>query len=115
MDFSTHSKTELQNLLKGLKSYRALEKFVGRRGRALFARAQSGTKLYRVEYFGEENRSVLEPMAIAAYARHFGETIDTKLIEWKQNNTIRGGIRIFSGDDMMDVSFQEVENRLKRG
>ncbi len=114
MDFSTHSKSELQNFLKGLKSYRALEKFVGHRGRAIFARTQSGTKLYRVEYFGEENRNILEPIAISAYTRHFGETIDAKSIEWKQNDAIRGGIRIFSGDDMMDVSFQEVENRLKR-
>ncbi|OIP52132.1 hypothetical protein AUK10_04055 [Candidatus Gracilibacteria bacterium CG2_30_37_12] len=114
MDFSTHSKTELQNLLKGLKSYRALEKFVGRRGRALFARTQSGTKLYRVEYFGEDNRNTLEPITLSAYTRHFGEMIDSKSIEWKQNDTIRGGIRIFSGDDMMDISFQEVENRLKR-
>ncbi len=54
MDFSTHSKTELTTLLKSLKSYRALEKFVGKRGRALFARSQSGIKTYRVEYFGEE-------------------------------------------------------------
>lgn len=114
MDFSTHSKSELLGLLKNLKSYRALEKFVGRRGRAIFARAQSGTKLYRVEYFGEENRSTLEPIVIAAYNQHFGEKIDTKVIEWKQNDAISGGIRIFSGDDMMDISFQEVENRLKR-
>lgn len=114
MDISTHSKSELQTLLKSLKSYRALEKFVGRRGRAIFARAQSGTKLYRVEYFSDANRNILEPIVVSAYARHFGETIDTKAIEWKQNNTIRGGIRIFSGDDMMDISFQEVENRLKR-
>ena len=89
MDISTHSKSELTTLLKGLKSYRALEKFVGHRGRAIFARERSGTKLYRVEYFGEENRSILEPMAIVAYARHFGETIDAKAIEWKQNNAIR--------------------------
>lgn len=114
MDLSTHSKSELQTLLKGLKSYRALEKFVGRRGRAIFARVQSGEKLYRVEYFGEENRDVLESMVISAYTQHFGETIDSKSIEWKQNDAICGGIRIFSGDDMMDISFQEVENRLKR-
>lgn len=88
MDFSTHSKSELQTLLKSLKSYRALEKFVGRRGRAIFARAQSGTKLYRAEYFGEEDKNTLEPIVIAAYARHFGETIDVKSIEWKQNDTI---------------------------
>ncbi|MDD5377116.1 MAG: hypothetical protein PHH16_03285 [Candidatus Gracilibacteria bacterium] len=114
MDLSTHSKFELTTLLKSLKFYRALEKFVGRRGRVIFARIQSGARLYRVEYFGEENRSILEPIALAAYARHFGETIETDKIEWRQNNAIRGGIRIFAGDDMMDVSFQEVENRLKR-
>ncbi|MDD5198002.1 MAG: hypothetical protein PHN60_04040 [Candidatus Gracilibacteria bacterium] len=114
MNLSTYSKSELTTLLKSLKSYRALEKFVGRRGRAIFARSQSGTKVSRVEYFGEEDKVILEPMVIAAYARHFGETIDSKSIEWKQNDAIRGGIRIFSGDDMMDISFQEVENRLKR-
>ena len=114
MNLSTYSKSELTTLLKGLKSYRALEKFVGRRGRAIFARAQSGMKLYRVEYFGTEDRSTLEPIALAAYARHFGETIRTEEIEWKRNDAIAGGIRIFSGDGMVDVSFQEVENRLKR-
>ncbi|MDD2891503.1 MAG: hypothetical protein PHQ95_00900 [Candidatus Gracilibacteria bacterium] len=114
MDFSTHSKSELQTLLKSLKSYRALEKFVGKRGRAIFARTQSGMKLYRVEYFGEENRAILEPIVISAYTHHFGDTIDTKNIEWKRNDAIHGGIRIFSGDDMVDISFQEVKNRLKR-
>ena len=88
MDFSTYSKSELQTLLKSLKSYRALEKFVGRRSRAIFARVQSGTKLYRVEHFGEANRSILESIAVSAYARHFGETIDIKAIEWKQNDAI---------------------------
>lgn len=113
MNLSIYTKPELQTILKGLKSYRALEKFVGRRGRAIFARAESGEKLYRAEYFGEENKAVLEPMVIAAYASHFGERIEASKIEWKRNDAIRGGIRIFSGDDMVDVSFQEVENRLK--
>lgn len=114
MDISTHSKSDLQVLLKSLKSYRALEKGVGRRGRSIFARSLTGTKLYRVEFFGEIDHTTIEDMVLSAYAHHFGEALASNQIEWRRNDAILGGIRIFSGDDMVDVSFQEVENRLTK-
>lgn len=96
MNLSSYSKSELATALKALKSYRSLEKFVGRRGRAIFARAQSGEKLYRVEYFGEEDRGAIESLALGAYATHFGETVSPSVVEWRRNDNIHGGIRIFS-------------------
>lgn len=58
INISTYSKADLEVALKGLKSYRALDKFIGRRGRELFHRARSGQESYRVEFAGGDMKEI---------------------------------------------------------
>lgn len=114
MDLSSYSKSDLETALKGLKSYRALDKFIGRRGRELFHSARSGKQSYRVEHFGTDPKGI-EALVIAAYDSHFGVKLAPGDIVWKQNDSLKGGARLFVGDDMLDISFRDAERKMKRG
>ncbi len=114
MNLSSYSKSDLETALRGLKAYRALDKFIGKRGRELFHAARSGKQSYRVEYFGTDSRSI-EPLVISTYESHFGTKLTSTDIAWKQNDSLKGGVRLFSGDDMLDISFQDAERKMKRG
>jgi hypothetical protein len=114
MNLSSYSKSDLEIALKGLKSYRALDKFIGRRGRELFHRARSGQESYRVEHFGTDSKSI-ETLVITAYNSHFGVKLTSSDIVWKQNDSLKGGARLFIGDDMLDISFRDAERKMKRG
>lgn len=114
MNLSSYSKSDLETALKGLKVYRALDKFVGRRGRELFHRARSKQESYRVEYFGKDSKSI-ESLVIATYESHFGIQLSPSEIVWRQNDSLKGGARLFHGDDMLDISFRDAERKMKRG
>lgn len=88
MDISAYSKSELTTALKGLKSYRVLSKYVGKRGRELFHRARSGKVFYHVEYFGEDYTAI-ESLIISAYKTYFDVSVSGEQITWKQNNTLK--------------------------
>ena len=70
MNLSSYSKSDLETALKGLKTYRALDKFIGRRGRALFHSARSGKQSYRVEYFVTDTKSI-EAFILSTYKSYF--------------------------------------------
>lgn len=114
MNLSSYSKSDLEIALKGLKSYRALDKFIGRRGRELFHTAGSGKQSYRVEYFGTDPESI-ESLVINTYESHFDVKLASGDIIWKQNDSLKGGARLFLGDDMLDISFRDAERKMKRG
>lgn len=114
INLSSYSKSELETALKGLKSYRALDKFIGRRGRELFHATRSGQQSYRVEHFGADHAD-MESLVISAYRTHFGAELAPAQIVWKRNDSLKGGVRLFVGDDMLDISFRDAERKIKRG
>lgn len=87
MNLSSYSKSDLETALKGLKVYRALDKFIGRRGRELFHTARSGKESYRTEYFGTDFKNI-ESLVLATYESHFGAKLTSDQIVWKQNNSL---------------------------
>ena len=87
MNLSSYSKSDLETALKGLKSYRALDKFVGKRGRDLFHTHRSGKQSYRAEYFGTDTKSI-EALVLATYESHFGAKLTSDQIVWKQNDSL---------------------------
>jgi len=70
MNLSSYSKSDLEIALKGLKTYRALDKFIGKRGREIFHSARSGKVSYRVEFFGTDSKNI-EVLVISIYESHF--------------------------------------------
>lgn len=50
--------------------------------------------------------------AKAAVAQFFPEAKFDNSVTFSENPKITGGIRIFFGDDMMDVSFEKFKNTL---
>jgi len=111
VNISSYNKSDLSTILKGLKFYRALEKQVGARGRELFARSRSSHESYRVEYVWEDHTS-LEPLVLSTYQSRFDIQVPREQIVWKRNDALKWGVRLFVGDDMVDVSFKEAERKL---
>ncbi len=95
MNLSSYSKSDLETALKGLKVYRALDKFIGKRGREFFHTARSGKQSYRVEYFGVDFKSI-ESLVLATYESHFETKLISGDIVWKQNDSLKGGARLFA-------------------
>ena len=113
MNLSSYSKSDLETALKGLKNYRALDKFIGKRGREIFHAARSGKQSYRVEYFGTDYTGI-ESLVLSAYESHFGVKLAPSDIVWKENSSLSGGARLFAGDDMLDISFRDAERKMKK-
>ncbi|EKD29727.1 MAG: hypothetical protein ACD_78C00303G0005 [uncultured bacterium (gcode 4)] len=110
-NISSYTKSELVTILRGLKLYRTLDKQVGKRGRELFARSRSPHESYRVEYVGESHAD-LEPLVLSTYQSRFDIQVPREQIIWKRNDALKWGVRLFVGDDMVDVSFKEAERRV---
>jgi hypothetical protein len=51
-------------------------------------------------------------MVLSMYQNFFKEKVDPGNIKWIENDTIKWGVRIFLWDDMVNVSFEEMENRI---
>lgn len=103
---SSYSKEELYDVLRILKSYRSSLKQIGKRAK-LKDDKQKIAKIFRIEYAGEMDKNFLENFSAYACGKFFPEAAFDAQKEYIQNNEIVGGIRIFYGDDMMDLSFAD--------
>ncbi len=95
---------------KALSALAALAK--ARKVSRKHARAQWGAK-----YLGEVRREArhsgpldagLKEAATAAYNRAFGTALSAADIAWVEDARLRGGVRLFHGDDMADLSFDRL-------
>lgn len=109
LDISGLGKEELSSVLKSLKLYRILKKRLGNRGVAIFNAIRSGEKILRVEYFPAIGRETAEKSLAEAFGKGFADGFRT---EWKENPALKGGVRAFFGDEMVDLSFSRIEHAL---
>ena len=109
-DFSQYSKEELTETLRLLKSYRAALKQVGNRA-TLIDSKNPKEKFFRIEYAPGISEDFLKNFAENACKTYFPE-VATARKEYVLNEKIIGGIRVFYGDDMMDLSFQDFVHAL---
>lgn len=96
-----------------LQAYRVSLKQIGARAHLEDPKSPEPIKL-RVEF-----ASGIQLDTVKSYARSGASTFfpefygDDTLIEFLENNRLTGGIRMFYGDDMVDVSFQKFVNELR--
>lgn len=72
------------------------------------------TKNFRAEYDATMDISLVQSYVIAAFSQHFGAKLVKEDIKFLANPTLVSGARIFAGDDMVDVTFKNIENTLKQ-
>lgn len=99
-------KEELRSVLKSLKLYRILKKRLGKRGIRIFENVRTGETPLRIEYFPALGREAAEEAVVAAFGGAYSEGYR---VEWKPNPGLKGGVRAFFGDEMVDLSYSRIE------
>lgn len=110
-DISHYSREELQDILRVLKTYKQSHRQIGARARIYDPKNPPEPEL-RVEYASGISQSLLEKILQSAIALHFPDIKDQSNVVYTENTHLTGGIRIFYGDDMVDISFQRFVNMI---
>lgn len=113
-DIEKMGKEELKELLSKLTLYRDLRKWLGKRGENIFETLQTGAKKLTVEYFSSADKSYVENQALAMYKNIFGLEVKKEDIEFKTNDDILGGMRVFMDDKVLDLSYLKIENQFSK-
>jgi hypothetical protein len=96
------SKAELETLAKELRAFRSAEKKIGKRARALFSGANSGVRVELAP--GADEGSVSKTL------KQLG--LEGKDISFAKNERLSGGARIFVGDDLYDLTFENATAKI---
>jgi hypothetical protein len=104
LDLSTYSKEELQGVLRILRGYRNARKQIGTRARIVDTRVIP-EKLLVVELPNDKKSDDVQSLLEAVVAKFFSEARGKSPV-FRTNHHLKGGIRMFYGDDMVDVSFE---------
>jgi len=113
LDIKKMSREELKTVLKELYLYRDLEKELWERGKELFDRIQNGKHSYQVEYFSALSPDIAWESASRAYKDAFQAEPKREEVEFKQNDMLKWGIKVYLDDRVLDLSFDKVERALK--
>lgn len=103
---SSYSREELTDILRVLKDYRTSLKQIGNRS-ILSDSKEKKEKIFKIEHTKEISENFLQDFSEKAIKRFFPEADSSVRREYILNEKIIGGIRVFYGDDMMDLSFQD--------
>lgn len=102
VSLNTLSKAELETLAKELRAFRSAEKKVGKRASALFSGIQSGIRV--------ELASGADEASVAKTLEQLG--LSGKDISYSKNPRLSGGARIFVGDDLYDLTFENATAKI---
>lgn len=110
----TLSLTQMQTLLKELRMYSDMSKKLGRRGRDLFEKTLSGEKSFVVEYFPSLGEDGAYEQAQSVYKKSFSQAPKQSDIIFIPKEDLKGGIKVYSDDMMVDLSFKKVETLMQK-
>lgn len=111
-DFSSYSQDELLDALKILRSYRAAAKQIGNRAK-ISDMKRNKKPFFRIEYAPEVGEDFLYNFSDSVIQKYFPEVNSQTEKVFMPNSSLSGGIRVFYGDDMIDISFQDFARTLK--
>ncbi|EKE26248.1 MAG: hypothetical protein ACD_4C00356G0004 [uncultured bacterium (gcode 4)] len=113
-DITKYSKAELQDISKILKKYKNLKKNIGKKSSEIMHYELSWDHKVVIEFFPTIIKENVLDVARNIYINVFWIEIDENILVWKPNSNLQGWIRLFFGDDMLDVSFESVSNNLRK-
>ncbi len=105
---------ELKSLLKSIRSYMDLRKKLWKRGAKYFKKNILWNKDYLVEYFPSLSKESVQAEALKVYAEVFHENPSREEIVLVAKESLWGGIKIYREDELVDMSFSNIEKKLKK-
>lgn len=114
MEINKYSKSELTEISKLLKKYKSLRKNIGKKSSLVIEGELSWEVRVLVEYFPALDKNSITEKVSFIYSSIFEKKINSSKINWKENELLAWWIRLFLWDDMLDISFENVRNALKK-
>ncbi|EKE29951.1 MAG: hypothetical protein ACD_2C00073G0039 [uncultured bacterium (gcode 4)] len=114
MNLEIYSKTELEQLSKILKKFRNLRRNVGKKSSEVLHYELTWTQRILVEYFPTLKKEDVQDETLKIFKGFFWIELNPEDITWKENEILAWGMRVFFWDDMVDLSFESMRNRLRK-
>lgn len=105
---------DMRWLLMHVREYADMTQKLGLRGRKLFSHKLLWKKEYVVEYFPNLWEDTAWSQAEQVFKKSFSETPSREDVIFIAHNDLKGGMKVYVDDNMVDVSFKKVENLLKK-
>lgn len=105
---------KLQELLKEVKLYRNMRKQLGNRGKLLYHNIKAGTTYLEVEYFPVVGEDLAWEQAKLVYKTVFKVEVERKDIVFIENEKLKGWIKVYRDDMMVDMSYNQVEKQISK-
>ncbi|MBP6981147.1 hypothetical protein KBB25_00010 [Candidatus Gracilibacteria bacterium] len=109
---SDYSRSDLESTLKILKSYRLSLLQIGKHAKLVDPKNLPALQV-RVEYAPSLEESVVKEYAYKCLLEAFPGLEHPSDLSCKENPQISGGIRVFAGDDLVDISLEKFLTLLK--
>ncbi|NRH20710.1 hypothetical protein HOO68_01555 [Candidatus Gracilibacteria bacterium] len=109
---STYSREQLSDILRILKLYKTSLVQIGHRARLIDPKNNPDVSV-RIEYPTGAALEDIRSFAVAGLDQFFGIKKIPEDVVFAEVPSLIGGIRIFAGDDMINISFQKFANQIK--
>lgn len=109
------NKDELKALLKNMKVLYSLKKNLWKRWFALFHNMIDKKNNFVVEYFWSVDKNLVIEKALIVYKNAFKVTPWKEEIKLKENNNLKWWIRVIMDDKMIDISYSNIEEKIRSG
>lgn len=106
--------TQAKEILKNLRTYTDMSKKLGLRGRKLFMKNFTGTQSFTVEYFPALWENSAWEKAQDVFSKSFSLSPKKDEVYFVENINIKGGMKVYVNDDMVDLSYKKVENLMQK-
>ncbi|MDD3793771.1 MAG: hypothetical protein PHI37_03080 [Candidatus Gracilibacteria bacterium] len=103
-----------KSLLKEVKLYRDLKKQLGSRGVNLYNKIKTGKKNLVVEYFPSMSQDLAWEEANKVFTKVFSLNVKKEDVIFVEKESILGGIRVYSDDSVVDLSYLKIERIVKK-
>jgi len=114
MDISKYNKSELEQVYAILKKYRDLKKNIWKKSDEVIYFELNNEKKILIEYFPELKIDEIKDFLKNLYKKHFWVEIDLCKASFKKSSLLKGWVRIFLWDDMVDISFENIYNKISK-
>ena len=110
----TMNLSDAKALLKDMKVYLDMTKKLGSRGSFLFKKNISWDKSFVVEYFPALGEDSAWAQAQNVFSKSFSVSPDKKDVVFTENSTLKGWMKVYVDDDMVDLSYKKIENLMQK-
>ncbi len=108
------NKSELEELLKNLKTYKDLVKKVWKRWKSIYENAFNWVNTFLVEYYWDLEESYVLTEAKQIYKKMFDIEVKETDIKLEKKQNLKWGMKVYFNDNLVDLSFLKFYNLLNK-